>query len=72
VSTSTFGVARFTSTGALDTTFGSAGTPTTDIQGDESVAGGLLVQPNGEIIAVGFTENNSTGVSGVALARYTG
>ncbi|MBV8987575.1 MAG: hypothetical protein JO372_03340 [Solirubrobacterales bacterium] len=69
---SVFGLARFTPTGALDTTFGSAGTVTTDIQGDESVDAGLLVQPNRDIIAVGFTENNSTGVSGVALARYIG
>lgn len=69
---SLFGLARFTVTGALDPTFGSAGTLTTDIQGDESVDAGLLIQPNGDIIAVGFTEDNSTGVSGVALARYIG
>jgi len=69
---SVFGLARFTATGALDTTFGSAGSLTTDIQGDESVDAGLLIQPNGDIIAVGFTEDNSTGVSGVALARYVG
>lgn len=70
--TSVFGLARFTSTGALDTTFGSGGTLTTDIQGDEVADAGLLVQPNGDIVAVGFTEDNSTGVSGVALARYVG
>ena len=69
---SVFGLARFTPTGALDTAFGAGGTLTTDVQGDESVDAALLAQPNGEIIAVGFTEDNSTGVSGVALARYLG
>lgn len=69
--TAVFGLARLTAGGSLDTTFGSGGTLTTTIQGDESV-GSLLVQSNGEIIAVGFTEDNSTGVSGIALARYFG
>lgn len=66
-----FGVARLSPAGTLDATFGSGGTTTTTIQGDESVAA-LLAQPNNELVAVGFTENNSTGVSGVALARYLG
>lgn len=66
-----FGLARLTPSGALDSTFGSGGELTTTVQGDESV-GSLLAQPNNEIVAVGFTENNSTGVSGVALTRYLG
>ena len=66
-----FGLARLTPGGILDSTFGSGGVLTTTVQGDESV-GTVLAQPNNEIVAVGFTENNSTGVSGVALARYFG
>jgi hypothetical protein len=66
-----FGLARLTPGGTLDSTFGSGGVLTTTVQGDESV-GTLLAQPNNEIVAVGFTENNSTGVSGLALARYLG
>jgi Domain of unknown function (DUF5122) beta-propeller len=32
----------------------------------------VLIQPDGKIIAVGFSENNSTGVTDVFLARYPG
>jgi hypothetical protein len=32
----------------------------------------VLVQPNGDIVAVGFSENNTTGVTDIALARYIG
>ena len=66
-----FGVARLTPGGTLDSTFGSGGTLTTTIQGDDAVST-LLPEPNDEIVAVDFTEDNSAGVSGVALARYFG
>lgn len=68
---STFGLARLTATGALDTAFGAGGVLTTDIQGGDDVDA-LVVQPNNDIIAVGSTLNNSTGVDGVALVRYLG
>jgi len=32
----------------------------------------VVAQPDGKIIAVGFSENNSIGVSEVFLARYLG
>lgn len=68
---STFGVGLLEANGGLDAAFGTEGTTTTEIQDDESV-GRVLVQSNDDIVAVGGTEDNSTGVSGIALARYIG
>ena len=55
--------------GTLDAGFGTGGTLTTPFNGDESV-GALLVQPDGKIVAAGFSENNTTGQIFIALARY--
>jgi hypothetical protein len=41
----------------------------TSINGDDAIDA-ILVQPDGKIIAVGFSENNSTGVVFIALVRY--
>ena len=69
-STSVFGVARANATGSLDTSFGNAGVLTTSFQGnDHAVA--VLIQPNGDIVAIGISKNSS-GVSDIALARYLG
>lgn len=69
--TSPIGAARVNADGSLDASFGSGGTLTTTIQGDEG-ASALLIQTDGKIIAVGFSENNSTGIADVALVRYLG
>ena len=69
--TSVFGLARLDTNGSLDTTFGSAGVLTTSFQGDDG-ATAVLIQPNGDIVAAGFSENNTTGVTDIALARYIG
>jgi uncharacterized delta-60 repeat protein len=53
-------LARYTASGSLDTTFGSGGIVTTQVGGDR---GSVLVQPNGQIVALG-----GTGVW--TLARY--
>jgi uncharacterized delta-60 repeat protein len=66
-----FGLARVNPGGALDAAFGTGGTLTTTLNGDEGV-GALVIQPDGKIIAVGFSENNSTGDVFIALARYNG
>jgi uncharacterized delta-60 repeat protein len=71
MSTSVFGVGRVNSTGSLDTSFGSGGVLTTTFFGDEAVTA-LLIQPDGKIVAIGFTENNSTGQVFLALVRYQG
>jgi uncharacterized delta-60 repeat protein len=71
LSTSVFGLGRVNPDGTLDPAFGSAGTLTTSFNGDEGV-GALVIQPDGKIIAVGFSENNTTGHVFIALARYNG
>lgn len=58
LSTAVFGLARVNASGSLDTTFGNAGTLTTSIQGGDS-AGALVIQPDGKIIAVGTSHNNT-------------
>jgi uncharacterized delta-60 repeat protein len=65
-----FALARFTASGALDTTFGTNGRVTTDFgfsQDDE--ANGLVVQSDGKIVVAGVASNNQ--VSAFGLARYT-
>jgi uncharacterized delta-60 repeat protein len=66
---SSFALARYQTNGVLDSTFGSAGTVTTYAGGGfgPNGAAGLLLQPDGKLIAVG------TGMNGAAFAvlRYT-
>jgi uncharacterized delta-60 repeat protein len=50
--TTDFALARYTLSGSLDTTFGSGGIVTTAM-GSEPYISNLLVQPNGQIVAVG-------------------
>lgn len=51
-------LARFTDTGALDTTFGGGdGFVTADSEGNDDSAGGLLVQPDGKIVITGTNVN---------------
>lgn len=64
--TAVFGLDRVNTNGSPDTTFGTDGTITTDIQDDDAV-GELVIQPNGDIVAAGASEDNSTGQVGVAL-----
>jgi uncharacterized delta-60 repeat protein len=71
LATSIFGLARVNTNGSLDTTFGNSGTVTTDIQGDDGI-GAIVIQPNGDIVAAGSSEDNSTGQTDVAVARYIG
>ncbi|MBV9094048.1 MAG: hypothetical protein JO132_09265 [Streptosporangiaceae bacterium] len=68
---SPIGLARVNGNGSLDTAFGNGGTLTTTIQGDDTAAV-VLIQPDGKIIAVGSSEDNSTGETDVFLARYLG
>jgi uncharacterized delta-60 repeat protein len=69
LATSVFGLGRVNPDGTLDAGFGAGGTLTTTFNGDES-AGALLIQPDGKIVAAGFSENNTTGEVFIALARY--
>jgi uncharacterized delta-60 repeat protein len=55
---STFTVARFTSSGAVDTAFGISGWATTRFAGGGALATCLLIQPrDGKIVAFGFLNN---------------
>jgi len=69
LSTSPFGLARVNPDGTLDTRFGTGGVLTTTFNGNEAVEA-VLIQPDGKIIAAGYSDNNATGQSFIALARY--
>lgn len=67
-----FALARYTATGTLDRTFGTGGEVATKVRGgDDDVANGLVIQPDGKIVAVGSAQNNDTQQTDFALARYT-
>lgn len=63
-----FALFRYTSSGATDTTFNSAGYVTTDFAGGYDMINSLAIQSDGKIIAGGTASINSTGE--FALARY--
>jgi len=42
-----------------------------ELQGDDG-AGAVLIQPNGHIVSIGFSENKTTGAVDTAIARYLG
>ena len=58
------GLARLTATGALDPAFGNGGTVINNIP----AGSGVVVQPDGNIVTVGFASDNTT----LTLARYLG
>lgn len=62
-----FAVARFRADGSLDPSFDGDGATTTDFGGDD-LADAVLIQPDGKIVASGFS--NGPGGRDFALARY--
>ena len=65
VSDDAFALVRYLPDGSLDSTFGSAGVVTTGITGtSNSQIYGMAIQPNGQIVVVGFAD------AYLALARY--
>jgi uncharacterized delta-60 repeat protein len=72
--TNHFALARFTTNGALDGTFGSAGKLTTPFAvGSVDGAYGVGIRPDGKILAAGFTAQTSGGVissANIGVARY--
>ena len=65
-----FALVRYTSTGALDTTFGSGGKVITSFIGNSGDYGrSVAVQSDGKIVVAGYTENATT--TDFALVRYT-
>lgn len=66
-----FAVARYTTSGALDTTFGGGdGIVTTDFFGDDEKATSMKLQSDGKIVVAGYTYDFNLDVN-FALARYT-
>ncbi|MFC8450639.1 calcium-binding protein [Kitasatospora sp. NPDC057223] len=65
-----FALARLAADGSLDTGFGTGGRVTTDFSGGADQARAVAVQPDGRIVAAGYT-GNSVGDYDFALARYT-
>ncbi len=61
-----FAVARYTSTGILDTSFNGNGKVTTSIEGTNNQAFAVGMQSDGKIVVAGFAN-----ASKIALARYT-
>jgi uncharacterized delta-60 repeat protein len=69
---SSFVLARYTTTGHLDTNFGTNGTVITTLSpGPVSFVSALVLQSDGKIVAAGNTGFNSGGfVDNFAIARY--
>jgi uncharacterized delta-60 repeat protein len=69
-----FALARYTSEGRLDNSFGNGGSLTTSFGGTFAVASAIMVQPDGKIVVAGTADfNPRVPGSGLdfALARYT-
>ena len=62
-----FAVARYTSTGRLDPSFGSGGTVTTDFGMSVDRAAAVALQPDGKFVVAGFTRSEQ---QAFAVARY--
>ena len=66
-----FALARYTSAGALDPSFGSGGKVETAIGTKDDEAVGAVLQPDGKIVAGGYTKSPSAPyTTAFALARY--
>ena len=64
-----FALARYNPDGSLDTNFSGNGKRATDFFGDIDQVMGLVIQPDGKIVAAGYT-TTGTGDLNFALARY--
>ena len=67
-STGDFALARYTSSGVLDTTFNSIGTQSLDFSGHDDEAYAAALQPDGEVVVAGYAGNGTD--LDFALARY--
>ena len=64
-----FAVARYTSAGALDTTFNTTGTLTTPLGSSDDLGQSVVIQSDGKIVVAGYSWNGSD--YDCAVARYT-
>ena len=65
-----FGLARYTSNGVLDTTFGTNGLVTTKVGARSDAPSALLLQPNGQIVMGGFEVAGGNIPGMMSLVRY--
>jgi uncharacterized delta-60 repeat protein len=66
-----YGLARYTSNGVLDTTFGSGGLVTTAVGSRPDAPSALLLQPNGQIVMGGFEDGGGKHIPGMmSMVRY--
>ena len=65
-----FALARYTASGALDATFGTAGKVTTDFAGSDDLGFALSLDDQGRILVAGSTYTGTQSYN-FALARYT-
>ena len=65
-----FGLARYTSNGVLDTTFGTNGLVTTKVGTRSDAPSALLLQPNGQIVMGGFEVAGGNIPGMMSLVRY--
>jgi uncharacterized delta-60 repeat protein len=70
IATEAFGVARFTSKGKLDTTFGTHGVTLAAFTDFLNMLSSAAGQPDGDIVVVGSSETTQGGF-GFAMARFT-
>jgi len=66
-----FAVVRYTSTGVLDTSFGTGGIVTTDINADSDRAHGVAIDSQDRIVAVGESDWFGTADEVFVVVRYT-
>ena len=64
-----FAIARYTSSGALDTSFGNGGGVVTDFAGFNDDVFAIVVQPDGKLVAAGSAKDAATYYD-FAVARY--
>lgn len=69
---SRFGLAAYNANGSVDLRFGHKGLTTTGFGDDGVIATALALEPNGKLVAAGYTYAPTTyALQGFALARYT-
>jgi uncharacterized delta-60 repeat protein len=67
-----FVVSRYTASGVLDTNFGYGGKAVIDFGASkDDTMHDMVIQPDGKIVAVGYTRDSSSYTYRIAIARYT-
>ena len=65
-----FAIARYNTDGSLDSSFSGDGKQTTDFYGDHDYAFGIAIEPDGKLVAAGYTGDPAAQKDYFAVARY--